>query len=59
MKELIAQWMNGEMSGYCFGFEGPPGTGKTSLAKKGLTKCLQDDDGKNRPFSFCSYRWIK
>ena len=44
--------MNGEMSGYCFGFEGPPGTGKTNLVKKGLTKCLQDDDGKNRPFSF-------
>ena len=25
---------NGEMKGYCFGFEGPPGTGKTSLPRK-------------------------
>ena len=25
-----------EQSGYCFGFEGPPGVGKTSLARKGL-----------------------
>jgi ATP-dependent Lon protease len=22
--------------GYCFGFEGPPGVGKTTFAKKGL-----------------------
>ena len=52
LERIIAQWMNGDMNGYCFGFEGPPGTGKTSLAKKGLTRCLQDDDGQYRPFSF-------
>ena len=33
------------------GFEGPPGTGKTSLAKKGISKCLVDN-GKSRPFAF-------
>ena len=30
---ILGQWINGETSGYCFGFEGPPGIGKTSLAK--------------------------
>ena len=28
--KIIAQWMNGEQTGYCFGFEGSPGIGKTS-----------------------------
>ena len=50
--KIIAQWMNGEQSGYCFGFEGSPGVGKTSLAKKGLANCLTDDSGTPRPFSF-------
>ena len=47
IKRTIAQWINGEMKGYVFGFEGPPGTGKTSLAKQGISKCLND-----RPFAF-------
>ena len=50
--KIIGQWMNGEQSGYCFGFEGSPGIGKTSLAKKGLTKCLVDMNGESRPFAF-------
>jgi len=50
--KIVAQWMNGEQSGYCFGFEGSPGVGKTSLAKKGLASCLTDDSAIPRPFSF-------
>jgi len=50
--KIIGQWMNGEQSGYSFGFEGSPGIGKTSLAKKGLANCLKDEKGKSRPFAF-------
>jgi len=50
--KIIGQWMNGEQNGYCFGFEGSPGIGKTSLAKKGLSNCLKDDNGSSRPFAF-------
>ena len=52
IERIVGQWINGEKSGYCFGFEGPPGLGKTSLAKKGLSKCLNDKNGDSRPFAF-------
>jgi len=51
IERIIGQWINGEQNGYCFGFEGPPGLGKTSLAKRGLSDCLKDDKGNSRPFA--------
>lgn len=52
IKRIIGQWINGKDRGYVFGFEGPPGTGKTTLAKEGIAHCLQDENGGKRPFAF-------
>jgi ATP-dependent Lon protease len=52
IKRVIGQWINGTNSGYCFGFEGPPGVGKTSIVKNGIAKCLKDENGEDRPFGF-------
>lgn len=49
--KIICQWISGEQRGYCFGFEGSPGIGKTSLAKNGLAHCLTDENNDKRPFS--------
>lgn len=51
IERIIGQWINGKQDGYCFGFEGPPGTGKTTMAKKGLADCLKDENGNSRPFA--------
>lgn len=52
IKRLLAQWITGGQSGIVLGLEGPPGNGKTTLIKKGLAKCLIDQDGKSRPVGF-------
>ena len=52
LERIFAQWINGESKGAILGLLGPPGTGKTSLAKRGLSKCLKDKDGNPRPFAF-------
>ena len=47
IQKIIAQWMNGIMKGNIIGMYGPPGIGKTTIIKNGLSKCLGD-----RPFEF-------
>jgi ATP-dependent Lon protease len=51
IEKIIGQWINGEQDGYCLGFEGAPGLGKTTLAKRGIANCLKDENGVSRPFA--------
>ena len=52
IKQIIGQWINGEMKGACFGLWGEAGVGKTTLALEGFAKCITDDNGVPRPFVF-------
>lgn len=47
---IMGQWMVGDNCGYCLGFEGPPGVGKTTLAREGVAQILSDGSGNPRPF---------
>mgnify|MGYP003975700291 FL=1 len=48
IERIIGQWVNGEQTGYCFGFEGPPGIGKCLkkdtpiMLSNGKIKMVQD-----------------
>lgn len=52
IKRIVGQWINGEMKGQIFGLVGPPGVGKTTICKNGLSKCLVNKNGEYRPFAF-------
>lgn len=52
LERVVAQWINGKNDGTVLGLLGPPGIGKTCLIKHGLSKCLVDENGNTRPFSF-------
>ena len=54
LQRIFTRWVTGETDGYCIGFEGPPGVGKTTVAKYGISECLKDKNNKNRPFNFLS-----
>ena len=54
IQRIFSQWITGEQDGYSIGFEGPPGVGKTTIAKYGISECLKDNNGNKRPFNFLS-----
>ena len=49
LQMIFSQWINGAQQGYCFGFEGLHGVGKTTLGK-GISQCLMDENNNSRPF---------
>jgi hypothetical protein len=52
IKREIGKWLSsGCTEGMILGFHGPPGVGKTTLARQGISKCLVDNDGNFRPFN--------
>ena len=51
IEKIIGQWMNGKMEGCVFGLRGPPGVGKTTIVREGLSKCLLDNNNNARPFA--------
>ena len=54
IQRIVSRWITGKNDGYCIGFEGPPGVGKTTIAKYGISKCLKDEKNNCRPFNFLS-----
>lgn len=50
LKMLFGQWMNGGISGSVIGLQGNAGIGKTELIRNGLSKCIIDHEGNERPF---------
>ena len=54
IQRIFTRWVTGDSDGYCIGFEGPPGVGKTTIAKYGISKCLKDKKNNYRPFNFLS-----
>ena len=51
IQRLVGQWIHGDTKGTVIGIQGPPGNGKTTLAKYGISQCLVDNDGSPRPFA--------
>ena len=51
IERIIGQWINGEKSGYCFGLRAS-WRRQNIASKEGIAKCLKDNDGVSRPFSF-------
>lgn len=51
-QRLMAHWITGKQGGAVIGLQGPPGVGKTTIIKHGLSKCWVDKNGKPRPFFF-------
>lgn len=51
IQRLVGQWISGNTEGTVIGIQGPPGNGKTTLAKIGIASCLLDSDDSPRPFA--------